>query len=382
MFSERTTLAHRTAVLQLAATCATLTAVTQALATTRVAYLNVSDGTTALFAAAQDDAVLNQTAIATVVPYPAFTWPAGQAGASLSTSQAKAYLLLALHKAFLPYNLLWTDVRPARGPYTMVMVGGDPEAFGFDSRVAGVAVLDCEDAQASNIVFAFPGALPGNLHGLFVTAAQETAHAFGLEHTQDEEDIMHGQLNPRQWTFPDRQNAVSAPRACGGLVQNSGQKLLSVLGAWPSESPKPFANGILPDIEGPVITIQAPAADRTVASNDVVVSVLLADESEIDEAVFQTVAGARRHAKPPRGMPLAESFTLPSGSAKVVVWARDAYGNQGFTEVNFVVDDPVDDLGCRYAASSQGAAVSRGIWLGGLLFVAIFLSRACRRRRR
>lgn len=233
----------------------------------KVAYLNVSDGTTALFGAPQDDATLNLSAIATVAPFPAFVLPQSVNEPTVSRQQATDYLLLSLHKAFLPYNLVWSDVRPVSGPYTMVMVGGRPELLGFDSRVAGVASMDCNDTQSSNVVFAFPSALPGNLHGLFVTAAQETAHAFGLEHTDDESDIMNARIGAAQWTFTDQTNQITAPRTCGPLTQNSHLKLLEVLGMWPSGSPKPLADGRIPDVTGPVVSIREPVSGHNVPSS-------------------------------------------------------------------------------------------------------------------
>jgi hypothetical protein len=344
----------------------------------KVAYLNVSDGTTALFGAPQDDATLNLSGIATVVPYPAFAWPQSPNEPALSAAQASDYLLFALHKAFLPYNLVWTDVRPLRGPYTMVVVGGRPELLGFDSRVAGVALMDCNDTQPSNIVFAFPSALPGNLHGLFVTAAQETAHAFGLEHTDDEADIMHAQLGAAQWAFTDRPNPIAAPRTCGPLMQNSHKKLLEVLGEWPGGGPKPLADGRIPDVTPPVISIKEPVAGQTVPSH-FRVSVTVADESPLAETSLQTAGGSRVHTKPNRNEVLEEQIELAEGPASLVVWARDENGNQSFSSVDFVVEpSPFNSVGCDYAASrrtSKGALPAPAM----AIFVLILAWGTCRR---
>lgn len=342
-----------------------------------IAYLNVSDGTTAIFGAAADDATQNLSAIATVAPFPAFMWPQRQGNPPVSPAQAQAYLMFELHKAFLPYNLIWTDTRPLEGAYTMVLVGGTPELLGFDPRVAGVAVMDCNDAQPSSVVFAFPNALPGNLHGLFVTAAQETAHAFGLEHTDDPEDIMNGLLMPSQWTFSNQTNLITRPRVCGPLAQNSHQKLLSVLGAWPAGIPKPLGNGTIPDTTPPSIVIISPVAGQ-VAAPSVQVAATVSDESNLAEVVVQTSVGTRKAAMQGRQVTITEQFQLPEGDAKAVVWARDANGNQGFVEVNFrVAASAVPDGGCRYYPSRHRA--TSGVLA---LFVLILALGTCRKARR
>ena len=344
----------------------------------KVAYLNVSDGTTALFGAPQDDATMNLSAIATIVPFPAFVWPQHPNEPSVSAQQASDYMLFALHKAFLPYNLVWTAVRPVVGPYTMVMVGGQPELLRFDSRVAGVALMDCNDTQASNVVFAFPSALPGNLHGLFVTAAQETAHAFGLEHTDDDADIMHARLGAAQWAFTDRQNQITAPRTCGPLTQNSHQKLSEVLGMWPSGSPKPLADGRVLDVTPPVITIKAPIRGQNVPSH-FQVSVNVTDQSAVAEVSLQTASGARVHKNINKTNDIEEQYELPEGPSTLVVWARDANGNQSFASVDFIVEPSSFNAGgCDYTALRHvpGRPLHR---LAVAIFVLILAWGTCRR---
>jgi hypothetical protein len=344
----------------------------------KLAYLNVSDGTTSLRAATEDNAAEDLSAIGSVIPYPPFEWASGPEGKSVSAKQATAYLIFALHKAFLPYNLIWTDVRPAADPYTMVMVGGRPEQFGFDPRVAGAALMDCDNLQENNVVFAFPSPLPGNLHGLFVTAAQETAHAFGLEHTEDRNDLMNAQVGPYQWTFTDRSNPISAPRACGPLLQNSHQKLAQILGLWPLGVPKPLGDGTVPDVSVPQITIRQPANGQVVSpSFELVVSVV--DESPLAEVSVQSPAGSQIHANPPRILNINSKLDLEPGAAKVFVWARDANGNQSFASVEVIVEEANSGaIGCSYAASHL---TRRGKTTGGALaiFVLILAWGTCRR---
>jgi hypothetical protein len=195
-----------------------------------VLYLNFSDGTEAVVRADSDDAALNHSVLGSVAPYPAFAWP------DMNDDDARRALVRDLteqiNQAFLPYNILVTSTRPASGAYTMVMIGGEPALLGMEPRVAGVAFMDCENHQRSNVVFAFPAPLGGSLHGLFATIAQEAAHALGLQHSSDPNDLMYPRVDLSQRGFQDRESAVGSPRYCGQSTQNSHRRLLDLLGAW------------------------------------------------------------------------------------------------------------------------------------------------------
>ncbi|MDX2020151.1 MAG: hypothetical protein SF187_07900 [Deltaproteobacteria bacterium] len=373
-------LANRLGVLVLVAMASAVGTRDAAAVEPRLLYLNVSDGDFAIFGGPADDATENTSAVATVAPFPAFTWPASAGAPTVSREDARAYLLFALHKAFLPYNAVWTDVRPVAGPYTMVVVGGSPELLGFDRRVAGVALLDCDDVQPSNMVFAFPAAVPGDLHGLFITAAQETAHAFGLEHTEDEEDIMHAKLGPAQWTFTNRVNLVTPPRLCGRMAQNSHAALLAVLGAWPAGQPKPLADGTIPDIDPPVITINAPSP-ASFTGEGVAVTFSAEDPSGLSEVGLQSAVASRTWNKPTNGVPLTAQLALPPRAAEITVWARDIFGNQIAKSLVFDVPSSTEPGGCNVAAPLHRAR-RRPDALVTTLFVLFLTLRACRLARR
>lgn len=370
-------LARGVGAIALWATAAVSGARSAAASETRIAYLNVSEGDLAIFGGAADNAAENVSGVATVVPYPPFAWPPSAGAPALLREDARAYLLFHLHKAFLPYNLVWTDVRPTQGPYTMIVVGGTPELLGFDRRVAGVALLDCDDVQASNLVFAFPSAVPGDLHGLFVTAAQETAHAFGLEHTDDQEDIMHARLGPAQWTFTDRVNLVTPPRLCGRMSQNSHATLLSVLGAWPEGTPKPLADGSIPDVEAPEIVVEGPLPGVAV-TGPLAFTFTVRDPSGIAEVTLQSAVATRVWVKPKEGTVFTHQLNLPPGRAQVHVWARDRFGNQALKTLSVEVLEGSEATGCalvplRHLRDRQTPLA---------LFVLFFTLGACRLARR
>jgi hypothetical protein len=205
----------------------------------QVLYLNFSDGTEDIVRADGDDPAHNRSIMGTASPYPAFAWP--DATTIEDRRALIRHITAEVNQAFLPYNLLVTTVRPTSGPYTMVVVGGGPALFAMDARVAGVAYMDCDNHQASNVVFAFPEPLGDNEHGLFSTIAQEAAHAFGLQHSTDPNDIMYPRVDLQQVSFQDRESPVAKPRFCGSATQNSHRRLLEILGPWMG-GPKPSSD--------------------------------------------------------------------------------------------------------------------------------------------
>jgi hypothetical protein len=195
-----------------------------------VLYLNFSDGHEDVVRANTDNAPQNRTVMGSAAPFPAFAWP------GMTDEATRRQLIDALatqvNDAFMPFNVVVTTMRPQAGAYTMVVVGGSPALFSMDARVAGVAYMDCDNRQASNVVFAFPAALGGSQQALFTTIAQEAAHAFGLQHSSDPNDLMYPRVDLDQRSFQDRETEVASPNLCGPKTQNSYRRLLELVGPW------------------------------------------------------------------------------------------------------------------------------------------------------
>jgi hypothetical protein len=218
-----------------------------------VLYLNFSDGREDVFRAENDNAAQNRSVMGSSAPFPAFAWP----GMNDETARRTLVDELArqVNDAFLAYNVIITTHRPTSGAYTMVLVGGNPGIFSLDPRVAGIAFMDCDNRQATNVVFAFPASLGTSVHGLFATIAQEAAHAFGLQHSSNPDDLMYPRVDVTQRGFEDRESSVASPNLCGPVTQNSHRRLLELLGPWPGgdkpidelpppvEAPLPFEGG-------------------------------------------------------------------------------------------------------------------------------------------
>ena len=198
-----------------------------------------------------DDAPNNITQMP--VEYAVLDFPAYGDG----TKRAATYQ--AVKKDWAAFDVLITDKRPQSGPYQMCMTGPG-KGDGLPNNVLGIAPLDCNDAQASNVVYAFHTAndqFPASTQA--TTISQELAHAFGLEHVSQQSDIMNPFNADGDPAFLDECfnvdpgvngiycGAQHAPY-CGGdeSKQNSYQELLGFFG--------PAA----PDLEPPTVSITYP----------------------------------------------------------------------------------------------------------------------------
>ena len=90
---------------------------------------------------------------------------------------------------FAPFDLCVTRERPDQGPYVMVVVTPD-NPFGVGA-VTGIAPLDCDDGNESNIAFVFPdGTWEVSPRALANVISSEAATTIGLGTTTDETDIL------------------------------------------------------------------------------------------------------------------------------------------------------------------------------------------------
>jgi hypothetical protein len=128
-----------------------------------------------------------------------------------------------------PYDVIITDQRP-NGVYTMC-INSPTNPFG--GGVLGIAPLDCNDNNGRNIVFAFHSANDEHPAATQATTmSQELAHAFGLEHVSQPNDIMNPYNAGGDPKFLDQCLALDGgnigiqcgqqhQQFCGGNQQNS-----------------------------------------------------------------------------------------------------------------------------------------------------------------
>jgi hypothetical protein len=168
------------------------------------------------------------------------------AGATGSAADTEWHAVVAcVAAAYAPFDVSITDQRPVGPIGVEAIVAGDPGEIGLPSDVLGVAPLaaDCS-ATEDVVVFAFADAhgTADRVSSVCATAAQQVAHAFGLDHeyaflngTSACSDLMslRSDCAPRSRTFVDESANCGeiAPRVCKcGATQNSYRKLAEVVG--------------------------------------------------------------------------------------------------------------------------------------------------------
>ncbi len=308
----------------------------------RIVYLNF-DGVTLTASATNDDARNNISAILSgaVAPgqtrtIPSFNPSVLSSTGGLSRSQIINKVKQDLYNMHAAYNVEFVTERPASGNYSMIVFGGNCPSVSGDGGCVGVALLDCGDAQfPNNIVFVFPDGM--RIDDMTVTAAQESAHGFGLSHTTDSNDVMYPTLlsNP-----PDGFGAGNIPSgemSCSGAsFQDSDQMMMDTLGFRGQDTIPPAVNVTSPTAGSAV----APGSELTATATDntAVVSV----EFVVNGEVVATKTS------PPY------EFTVPNdtapGDGVLSVRAKDAEGNEGSDRVLVYIlsgdEQPCDNGEC------------------------------------
>ena len=175
------------------------------------------------------------------------------------------------------YNVTVVTERPASGDYTMCMVGGTPNSVcnqqAAAAGAAGVAPLDCNNMLGENdVVFAFTDVVQNDTLAVAATIAQESAHGWGLEHTNEMTDVMYPYLTSVTNGFLDRSMPIVAAPGDNGsrcrpgqATQNSHQLMLTALGAGGPDTQPPAVHFTSP-MNGatvqPTFTLQVMATDN------------------------------------------------------------------------------------------------------------------------
>jgi hypothetical protein len=177
--------------------------------------------------------------------------------------------LACIRAVYSPYDVMVTDVDPGQTPHHEAVVAGRGSDMML-TGVLGVAPLDSGTCEPKNNVISFSYA---NQHGgggglstaqhICWTVAQESAHAFGLDHALDCSDPLTylltlpnggscGQKYFRNKLIDCGEDAARNC-VCGGTKQNSHAKLLAVHGMGTVPPP-------------PTVDITMPAANGTVSA--------------------------------------------------------------------------------------------------------------------
>lgn len=255
-----------------------------------------------------------------------------------------AALVKCVREVYSQFDVVVTETRPAEGTFHLALVAGTPGQIGLGSDILGIAPLagDCS-AQDNAISFSFANAHNGGdrTNNLCWTVAQESAHAFGLDHEFMFTDGASTCMDPMTYQaqcggqrfFRDKTASCGefAARQCKcGQVQNSHKKLLSVFGPGQTLVAPPAVTITFPQPNGafpPVVAAQA-GSQRGVFKAELL----------LNGAVWATSPG--------------QTFTL-TGQANPSTYMLNVPGNvpDGITDI---VVRACDDLG----ACTESAAVT------------------------
>ena len=239
-------------------------------------------------------------------------------------------LMLCLKEVYSPYDVTVSDMPPAPGtPYNEGIVAGTAAELHYSA--SGVAPVTSDCSPFSYVIsFTLANSIGSNPIALCQVAAQETGHAFGLDHAFEYFDGRSACIDPMSYrgdcggqrffrNDAARCGEYSArPCSCGGL-QNSHLKLLSVLGhGTPITAP-------------PVISLTSPANGAQISNESFVNATASAQrgvktvELWLNGYKWAEVPGARfgsaGQPESPYGIRLPAS--VPDGIIDVVVRAKD-----------------------------------------------------------
>lgn len=182
---------------------------------------------------------------------------------SYGDGMAQASMFQELQNYYEPFNIIMSSQRPPDYlPYTMAVIGG---ASNQGQGVCGVANVACDGLKRNHVSLTFPQ----SCNGVAEVAAQETSHNWGLEHTDDTQDLMYPFNNGGFKTYVDTCNTISHATGSGvtqcgyihelycpdggGEEQNSYQELMGVFGPREVDDVAPVIVSTTPE-DGAVIS--------------------------------------------------------------------------------------------------------------------------------
>jgi hypothetical protein len=167
---------------------------------------------------------------------------------------------------FARFDVNVVDTEPRSGDWVEAVVGGTPDELGLPGAVAGIAPMDATGCSVlpKAVVFVFAGNLPRAAEASCEVAAQEIAHAYGLDHEWLCEDPMSYLRGCGAKTFQNVDATCGEWNLrdciCGRETQNSAQILADVLGTQPGVDVGPARSDDAP----PTIEVLSPAEDATI----------------------------------------------------------------------------------------------------------------------
>lgn len=171
-----------------------------------------------------------------------------------------AQVLACVQEVYSDFDIAVRDTKPTDSTYHLAIVAGLPGQIGLGSDILGIAPLASDCSPQDNVMsFSFANAHPsgGRVANLCWTVAQESAHAFGLDHEfqfQDGSSTCSDPMTYRmdcggQRFFRNKKATCGefAARACKcGASQNSYAQLLDIFGPGATRVAPPTAKITFP----------------------------------------------------------------------------------------------------------------------------------------
>ncbi len=271
------------------------------------------------------------------------------------------------------FGITVTDTRPGSGDYDMEMVG---DWAGVNNPgFAGVAPgpVDCFDNRGGEVSFTLDGA--GSSDGVSEIILQEVAHTWGLEHIDDQGDLLYPTTQGQNKIFKDEcltivtlnDNGTTSPTGatcnqmhtnfCSSNSQNSYQEMLALFGPG------------IPDTIAPTILILEPAQGATIEGtvnlkvsfednqSPIIINSTITIQSD---SLNGPVESDGAYAGPSvLDFPITD---LPGGEYTITIDARDEDDNPSSDSVSFtVIGDPPPGNG----GGEGGGETSGGTGGGG-----------------
>jgi MYXO-CTERM domain-containing protein len=142
-------------------------------------------------------------------------------------------LVQCMRETYAQFDVQIVTDDPGTTPHFELMVGGNSTDIGVDGALGVAPFIPCGGVIDNVITFVF-AAEDQSIDDLCWAAAQETSHAFGLDHELNAQDPMTYLYPPYHKDFQDADASCgeSTPRECwcGGPTQNSARFLAQLFG--------------------------------------------------------------------------------------------------------------------------------------------------------
>jgi len=264
-----------------------------------------------------------------------FTDGSGNTGSAADADWAA--LVQCMKEVYSPFDVTITDTEPTGVTFTEVLVAGSPLNIREPSDYLGVATVSANCSPVDNVLaFAFANTHPGSgmdrIYQICWTAAQESAHAFGLDHEYqftDGESACRDPMTYRMDCLGEKffrnmraQCGETATRPCRcSSTQNSAAILTDVFGPGTPITAPPVVQITFPDDSTPVQTVVHATAS---AQRGVATVGLFINGSRYAFAFSDVPFGLE--GQPASDYVLNVPSTIPKGTLSVSVQASDDLG--------------------------------------------------------